>query len=257
MSEKDVITFSCENPSCGCVLYAEPSQVHHVIKCTHCGTKALVPDPLGPKLDDKYLWELPFRERLRTRMRQLYERVCALIERIPAGGAVLIWTIVFMGAWLIIAAPSVPLNFGAVLDEIASVGEIHRVPYSNHDGSRILYARTTEKGVGVYLYEVGSGVSGLGNGESEMRNSEGGVRSEGKGANHEDTKDTKRGKPEEDVVKGERFVVPPSGGSGPGHVNAELRTIGGATPDAVRLGPESLELNQKPRTKRGRIRGSA
>ena len=150
-----MITFTCENRRCGKVLYAEPSQAHHVIKCSHCGTKVLVPDPLGPKLDDKYLWELPFRERLKTRAQKFIERCQRLVERIPTGGIVLIWTGVFMGAWLIVAAPNVPLNFGAILNEIASVGEIHRVPYSNHDGSRILYARTTEKGVGVYLYEVG------------------------------------------------------------------------------------------------------
>ena len=162
MSNKDAIAFTCENARCGCVLYAEAEQAHHVVKCSKCGHKTLVPDPLGLKLDDKYLWELPFRERMVRGARVVWEGWLRLVERVPAGGLVLLGTIAFMGVWLIVAAPSVPLNFGAVLDEIASVGEIHRVPLSNHDGSRLLYARTTERGLGVYLFEAGTRGAGRG-----------------------------------------------------------------------------------------------
>ena len=154
MSNKDVITFNCENPKCGRVMFAEPSQARHVLKCGSCGTNVTVPSLEPRKKHDVSPLEM-FVSRLRFRWLVRFNRWQRLTDRIPTGGVVLLWTIVFMCGWLIVAAPSLPLNYRTVLAEIAAVGEIHRVPYSNSDGSKILFARTTERGIGIYLQEMG------------------------------------------------------------------------------------------------------
>ena len=154
MDNKSVITFHCDNEKCGRVMFAEPSQARHVLKCGSCGTNVTVPSlELRPRKDISLLGL--YLSRLSSRWILRVNRWQRFTDRIPTGAVVLLWTVIFMSGWLIVAAPDLPFNYRTVLAEIASVREIHRVPYSNSDGSKLLFARTTERGIGIYLQEMG------------------------------------------------------------------------------------------------------
>ena len=129
MDNKDVITFHCDNEKCGRVMFAEPSQARHVLKCGSCGTNVTVPSLEPRKKKDVSPLKILV-SRLIFRWLVRFNRLQRFTDRIPTGAVVLLWTIVFMSGWLIVAAPSLPLNYRTVLAEIAAVGEIHgcRIP---------------------------------------------------------------------------------------------------------------------------------
>ena len=61
---------------------------------------------------------------------------------------------ILLAALHIHSSAALPGNFDAVLNEVCSIGNIRGAPVANHDGTALLYARETPKGLGIFLEDL-------------------------------------------------------------------------------------------------------
>jgi hypothetical protein len=61
---------------------------------------------------------------------------------------------ILLAALHIRSLAALPKNFGIMLNEVCSVGNIRGAPFASHDGAKLLYARETPKGLGFFIEDL-------------------------------------------------------------------------------------------------------
>lgn len=89
-----------------------------------------------------------------SRLTAFVDSCGALAERVPTGGVILMWTIIFVGAVFWFTRPGLPVHFGEIVNELTSVNHFFFAPLPNPDGSKVLYASMGEDGMKYTLIDV-------------------------------------------------------------------------------------------------------
>ena len=152
------IKFSCSSPECQQHIVVDDSAAGRWLKCPSCGKPQRVPGKPSQSLYEGLLREAKARAAALDRAQnaaalptRLSRRILRMLIGWTAGAALL--GISTLGLH-IGASAKLPKNFNAMLEDVCSVGDFRYAPWSNHAGTKLLYARNAENGVGVFLVDL-------------------------------------------------------------------------------------------------------
>jgi Tol biopolymer transport system component len=155
------IKFNCNNPDCLQPIAVDPLQAGQRLKCPKCGNQLCVPGTRIESVADAVLVEaLPVEAEIAVAvvevirdplMDETVTRLWNLLKGWGLGAAILglLIGIPALHSWVVL-----PRNLDAMLDEIYFHGEILIAPAINHAGTELVYVRTVEGGVGIFLVNL-------------------------------------------------------------------------------------------------------
>jgi dipeptidyl aminopeptidase/acylaminoacyl peptidase len=151
------IKFNCSNPDCQQHLAIDESCAGQSLRCPACGTSVQVPEPANkPLAAAESSAGIPSPQQSQHSVLKIRRRHYFFpLERLLLGwGAGVILFGLLLGGLYIRSQSALPKHFDKMLDEICSVGNIRGAPVASPDGTELLYARETPKGLGIFLEDL-------------------------------------------------------------------------------------------------------
>jgi dipeptidyl aminopeptidase/acylaminoacyl peptidase len=151
------IKFNCSNPDCQQHLAIDESFAGQSLRCPACGASVQVPKPAEKLLstagsnEEILRLQQPQPPVLRIRTRHYFFPMERLL--LGWGTGVVLFGILLAGLYIRSRA-ALPRHFDTMLNEVCSVGNIRGAPVASPDGTELLYARETSKGLGIFLEDL-------------------------------------------------------------------------------------------------------
>ena len=153
------IKFNCSNPDCQQHIAIDESCAGQSLKCPTCGASVQVPKPLEKlvSIAESSARTSRLREPQPYFLKIRRKHYFFSLERLLLGwGAGAILFGVLLTALYIRSRVALPEHFDTMLNEVCSVGNIRGAPVASPDGTELLYARETSKGLGIFLEDLQS-----------------------------------------------------------------------------------------------------
>jgi Tol biopolymer transport system component len=150
------IKFNCSTEGCGQHILVDVSEAGRFVRCPSCGKPSQVPGAppkpiIASKLSQTPTEKPVFPSSKKSGVPRVYSPFMRLLCGWGTGAA--LCGIVMIGLHLR-AWAALPAHLDAILDETYFHGEILTAPAVNHAGTSLLYVRTIESGVGVFLVNL-------------------------------------------------------------------------------------------------------
>jgi hypothetical protein len=150
------IKFNCSNPECGQHMVVDVSEAGRFVRCPSCDKPLQVPgDPPKPIVSEPPSRRTQKKEQNPVSVITRKSGPVSPLLRLLCGwgiGAALCGLVI--GGLHLRAWAALPKHLDAILDETYFHGEILSAPVENHAGTRLIYVRTIEGGVGVFMVDL-------------------------------------------------------------------------------------------------------
>jgi len=146
------IEFNCSNPACQRHIAVDVSEAVHIVKCPYCGKFEQVP---GSPAKPDFHGQLP-QTKAEKHIPPASRVAHWVLSLTPFKRLLLGWGLGAALFTLLIAGQQLrlPWHFNAMAREISSIGAFRVAPLVNHSGTKLIYARETEDGIGLFLMNL-------------------------------------------------------------------------------------------------------